>query len=523
MAATHEDDVGGIHRSKLFWGACASLLPTAFLFAIIGDIIPALKERFILTNFQVGAIGGAALWGMAISQVALGPLADTLGLRNVTRLAFICHALGTTVLLGASFFEGSPDGFWVLLIGAIIAALGNGFIEVACNPLVAGLYPDQKTTKLNHFHAWFPGGIALGGVLCYVLVSAFGANWETRVAMNYVPIVIYGVLLLPERFPPTESARAGISPFQTVAAILFRPLGLLMVFCMIITASLELGPMRWIPSVMQAAGIPGILVLVWISVVMCVLRLFAGPTVERLSPTGILLGAAVVTGAALWLLASAQGATSVFVAATLFAVGVAYFWPTMLGFVNERIPRSGAFGLALMGGIGMLAAGGIANPQMGHIADRYLPEALPQQETLLVLRESVEQFPALAADVEAWRRQDVTKAVELSTAAIVAYETSRTLTPELTANALRAVQAAPVAGSDLPKRAAQLLGPAENYGGRMAFRYLVPLAVLVALIFAGLYLRDRRAGGYRVERIGGDTPAADGSFRSPAHKVDPVR
>jgi hypothetical protein len=289
-----------------------------------------------------------------------------------------------------------------------------------------------------------------------------------------------------------------------------------MVFCMIITASLELGPMRWIPSVMQAAGIPGILVLVWISVVMCVLRLFAGPTVERLSPTGILLGAAVVTGIALWLLAGAQGAAAVFAAATLFAVGVAYFWPTMLGFVSERIPRSGAFGLALMGGVGMLAAGAIANPQMGHIADRYLPEALPQEQTLIVLREAVEQFPASATNVESWRRQDVTKAIELSSAAIAEYETHSALPAELTANALRAVQAAPVLDSDLPQRAAQLLGPAENYGGRMAFQYLVPLAVLVALIFGGLYLRDRRAGGYRAERIDENKVASSTASRSPA-------
>ena len=38
-------------------------------------------------------------------------------------------------------------------------------MEAACNPLVASLYPENKTTKLNHFHLWFPGGIVIGGLL----------------------------------------------------------------------------------------------------------------------------------------------------------------------------------------------------------------------------------------------------------------------------------------------------------------------------------------------------------------------
>jgi hypothetical protein len=43
-----------------------------------------------------------------------------------------------------------------------------------------------------------------------------------------------------------------------------------------------------------------------------------------------------------------------FGAATVFAFGVCFFWPTMLGFVSENYPKTGALGLAIMGGAGML-------------------------------------------------------------------------------------------------------------------------------------------------------------------------
>src|SRR5690606_23038517 len=107
------------------------------------------------------------------------------------------------------------------------------------------------------------------------------------------------------------------------------PLFLVMFFAMMITASLEMGPMRWIPSVLQAGGIPGILVLVWISGLMALLRFKAAPLVERLSPTGLLLASAVVSGVGLYLLSFAESIVAAFLVATVFAVGIAFFWPTM--------------------------------------------------------------------------------------------------------------------------------------------------------------------------------------------------
>lgn len=488
------------NAGRLFFGTCFALVPTAASFAIIGDILGALKAQFILTNYQVGLIGGAALWGMAISQILLGSLAD-FGMRTMLRLAFVCHLFGVATMIAATFATGSDSAFWVLFTGAITLGIGNGFVEVAGNPLVAALFPDQKVTRLNQFHGWFPGGMVIAGLASFGLgLTAFG-SWEIRLGLTFIPILIYGALVLREPFPPTEGVKAGVGFGAMFRATFTSPLFLVMLFCMMITASLELGPMRWIPAVLQSGGIPGILVLVWISGLMALLRFKAGPLVERLSPTGLLLGSAIASGIGLFLLSYAETTATAFVVATVFAVGVAFFWPTMLGFVNERIPRSGALGLGLMGGIGMTISGLLTIPVMGDIADQHVPDQLPVQSTVTLLAEVSETLPSTLAQVPAGRRPDVQQAIDLSNEALTIYRQSGTLPGNTTANALRAVTSSGVE-SPVVQQAQVLLGPAENYGGRISFRFIAPLALIIVAIFGVLYARDRRAGGYRIERIG---------------------
>ncbi|MFQ5807862.1 MAG: sugar MFS transporter, partial [Phycisphaerae bacterium] len=332
---------------RLFVGSCFALTATSVCFGVVGASMGALKEQFILSNEQVGWIGGAALWGFTISIFVLGPLCDVLGMRNLLRFALLCHAVGTLLMIFAT-------GFWMLFFGALILALGNGTVEAACNPLVATIYPYEKTKKLNQFHVWFPGGIVIGGVAAYLLDQVGLTNWQVKLALILVPTVIYGLIFAGQKFPATERVQSGVSFGGMVQGALLRPLFLILLACMAITASLELGPNRWVPAVLEAGGIPGILVLAYISGLMAVLRFFAGPVVYRLSPTGILVASAVLSGAGLYWLSFAETTVMAFLSATVFAVGVCYFWPTMLGVTSERVPKSGALGLALMGGMGML-------------------------------------------------------------------------------------------------------------------------------------------------------------------------
>ena len=358
-----------MNKGRLFLGSCFALIATAVCFAVIGEIMGPLKARFVLSNLEVGYIGGAAIWGFTVSIFVLGPLCDALGMRRLLRFALLCHVIGPLLMI---FATGA---------GALIVSLGNGTVEAVCNPLIATIYPEEKTKKLNKFHVWFPGGIVIGGVACFLLDQAGLVNWQLKLALILVPAVVYGILFTGQDFPRTERLQSGVTFGGMVRGTLLRPLFLILLACMCITASLELGPGRWVPAVLKAGGIAGILVLAYINGLMAILRFFAGPVVHRLSPTGILVCSAILAGIGLYWFSFAETATMAFVSATVFAVGVCYFWPTMLGVVSERVPKSGALGLALMGGMGMLIVGVVTAPQMGRVADGYLHEQL-QTETM---------------------------------------------------------------------------------------------------------------------------------------------
>ena len=168
-----------------------------------------------------------------------------------------------------------------------------------------------------------------------------------------VPLICYAFLFFGQKFPETARVQRGESTGSMFAACL-SPGFLLMVFCMLLTAATELGPGQWIPSILGHAGVSGILVLVWITGLMAVGRMFAGPFVHKLSPIGMLVASAITSTAGLYAMSHTTGAM-LFAAATLFAFGVCFFWPTMLGYVAENFPKTGALGLAIMGGAGMLS------------------------------------------------------------------------------------------------------------------------------------------------------------------------
>jgi len=385
-------------------------------------------------------------------------------------------------------------GFWTLFVGALVIAMANGLVEAACNPLVAALYPDNKTVKLNQFHVWFPGGAVLGGLAAYGLDKGGVTSWECQIGLVLIPTLIYGMLLLREPFPETEGVQAGVSMGEMFRAALATPFMWVMLLAMAMTASIELGPNRWVPAVVEAGGMPGILVLVWISGLMAVLRYKAGPVVHSLSPTGILVLSALVSGIGLLWLSYASGVMT-FAAATVFAIGVCYFWPTMLGVVSERVPRSGALGLGLMGTVGMATVGLVAAPQMGKIADRYARDEIPVEQVVELLQQAETGLAGGAED-------DVQLARLAAAEVLETFSASGALPYPLTANALRVLISSD-ANESLVAEAQAILNPADNYGGKISFRFMVPLCGILLLLFGFMYAQDRRVGGYRVKSIEG--------------------
>ncbi len=480
--------------TKLFVGSCVALIATAMTFAVLSAIMNPLKQQFLLTNEQVGYIGGAGLWGFPISILIFGPLCSVLGIRFLLRLAFVFFISGISLMILA-------QNFWMLFFGALTIAFANGLVEGACNPLVATLYPDRKTEKLNQFHVWFPGGIVIGGLLCFFLDNLGITDWRIKVGSILIPTFSYAIIMLGEKFPETERAQSGVSFGEMIKETLGSPLFILLFICMMMTASVELGPNRWIPAVLESGGIPGMLVLVWTSLLMALLRQFAGPVVEKLSPTGMLLGSAILSGIGLYALSYAQSYTTIFIADTIFAIGVCYFWPTMLGVASERVPKGGEFALALLGFAGNVAVGLLTIPLMGRVADYYGHDRFDPGKTIAVVKQINEVFPQIIESSGEKEKEAIQTLLNEAKEVQEYYDSNNSLPPIKTAELLRRVILLAPEDHQIGKEAKALLDPADLHGGRVAFRYVSALCIILTIVFGAIYIRDLRMGGYKAEQL----------------------
>ena len=334
-------------NSKLFNASCFALVTTAMTFAVRAKIELVFNNDYGLTLEQIGIAFGPAFYGFTLAMIIGGFLVDLFGMKKIMNLAFIGHLAGIVLTLFAR-------DFWMLFSGTLLIGIGNGMVEAACNPLITTLYPKEKTKMLNRFHVWFPGGIVIGSILGYLIVDIMGMSWMVLVGMLFIPMVIYIYLFKGQDFPATERVASGVSYNDMLKACFANPLFWFIGLCMLLTASTELATTQRISSLLGETVTNPILVLAFINGIMMLGRLFAGDVVHRLSITKMLLFSAVFSFLGLLWLSSATGATS-FMAAAVFAIGGCYFWPTMLSFVAEKIPSSGALGLSLMGGLGMFS------------------------------------------------------------------------------------------------------------------------------------------------------------------------
>ncbi len=332
-------------QSRIFAACCVSLIVTAMTFAIRAGILTELGTTFSLSDTELGWINSMAFFGFPLATIVGGLLYNAIGPKKMMYVAFFGHLLGLVLTIMAG-------GFWGLLISTFCIGFANGTVEAACNPLIADIYHDNKTTMLNRFHVWFPGGIVIGSLLATAM-GAMELGWQIQIAIMLVPTAIYGWMIFGLTFPPMAHSEMSTS---TNIVSLFTPLYLFMLFCMSLTAVTELGTQQWIERIRGSSGAHPLLVLALVTGLMAVGRQFAGPVIHRLRPPGVLLGSAVVAAVGIYAMSVASGGM-VYVAAILFALGVTYFWPTMIGFVGEYLPKTGALGMSLMGGIGMFATG----------------------------------------------------------------------------------------------------------------------------------------------------------------------
>ncbi len=359
-ADTTAPDMSPAVVRRLFIGSCIALAATGMTFSVRGDIMAALGQQFSLDHFQLGLIAGAAFYGYVAAILGGGLLVDLLGVGRILHAAFVAQIVGLLLTIAA-------PGFTLLFTGTLVVGLGNGLVEAATNPLVATLYPRRKSQRLNSFHAWFAGGLIAGGLVGYGFTRA-GLDWRVKLAAIIVVTVSYGAVFFRMRFPRTERVTSEVSTGEMYRTAT-RPIFLVFLGCMFLTASTELGPNQWIPETLgQTAGASGILVLIFINGIMFASRTLGSQLVERVSPVTVLAVSCVLAAAGLQMLSRAHSPLAAYGAAAIFALGIGRMWPTMLGVVAERYPKGGSFVLALMGSGGMLATA-FTLPWMGHLID----------------------------------------------------------------------------------------------------------------------------------------------------------
>lgn len=354
-----------INATRLFNASCFALITTALSFSIRAGILSQLGTEYGFSAEQLGTINSMWFLGFPISMIVGGLIYNTVGGKKIMQFALFAHAVG--ILL--TIYSGG--NYTLLLISTLLIGLGNGCTEAACNPMIADSYEGVKMSEmLNKFHMWFPGGIVIGALISKFMTEG-GAGWQAQIWVIMIPTLIYAFLFWGQEFPKPKVEKAA-SVSENFKAML-SPLFLYIFVFMALTAISEFGPQQWVGLILSKSGADPMLLLAITTGTMAVARYFAGPVVARFDQTGVLLGSAILTAIGLFLLSRVTGGVA-YGAAFVYACGIAYFWPNMLGFVAEKVPASGALGMSVVGGIGMFSSS-MFQPIIGSWIDKARSEA----------------------------------------------------------------------------------------------------------------------------------------------------
>jgi MFS transporter, putative metabolite:H+ symporter len=336
-----------VNKNRLFLGSCFALITTAFSFSIRAGILKQLGTEYGFTAEQLGTINQMWFLGFPISMIVGGLVYHTVGAKKIMQFAFLAHAVG--ILL--TIFSGGSYG--LLLVSTLLIGLGNGCTEAACNPMIADSYQgSMMSTMLNRFHVWFPGGIFIGALLS-TFMSNLSLPWQTQIWVIMIPTLIYAYLFWGQEFPKAQKVEA-TNIMENIKAMM-SPLFLYIFVFMALTAISEFGPQQWIDIILGKSGTNPMILLALTTGTMAVARYFAGPIIHKIDQVGVLFVGAILAAIGLWMYSSMTGGV-LYLAAIIYAVGIAYFWPNMVGFVAEKVPASGAFGMSIIGGIGMFSS-----------------------------------------------------------------------------------------------------------------------------------------------------------------------
>lgn len=510
------------NAKRLLWAGFAAIFAAGVGFAIRGGIFDNWGKEFGFTATQLGAIGGAGFTGFCFGIIIGGLIVDKIGYGKLVLAAFAAHVVSAFVTFGAST---PANAFQMLTIGMFIFAFANGTLEAVANPLVATLFPKQRTHYLNILHASWPAGLVAGSALGWVLDDKMGLSWKIQLSLYLIPTVAYGLMFLGQKMPKSEASQKGAKfsemfkdvgllgaavacyllanfvsgPLAALFGMASFPssvgyavagvcllavgvvtkfsLGSILLFILFITHALigavELGTDGWIQNITGNlfTSEQGKFLFIWTSAIMFSLR-FCAHWIEtnlKLTPVALLLVCSVLGVVGLQLASVMQTFTMALVALGIYAVGKSFFWPTMLAVVSDRYPRSGAIAISIMGGIGMLSAGIIGGPGLGYSKDRYAAETLKQTH------------PAVYESVKA-----------------PAPSTFLFLDP---VNAIDGSKLAAAKEATAPTPEQKAIVEADRTGDRKTLKADSFIPAVMAIIFLGVLLYFKSIGGYKVLKI----------------------
>lgn len=411
------------NAKRLLWAGFMAILAAGVGFAIRGGIFDNWGAEFGFTAGQLGAIGGAGFSGFCFGIIIGGVVCDKIGYGKLVIAAFALHVLSGVVTFTASGASAYTSLYW----GMFIFAYANGTLESVANPLVATLFPNNRTHFLNILHASWPAGLVIGSALGWLLDDKMKLSWQLQLSLYLIPTLVYGVMFLGQHMPKSEASEKGLSlgemfkdvgiggalvvcyllslfcqnALQLPAAAGYGISGVLLIAVAVMTkfsigsillfvlfvahalvGAVELGTDGWIQNITGNlfTSEQGKYLFMWTSAIMFSLRFCANFIEKRLgiSPVGILVTCASLACVGLLLASNMTSIGVAFLALSVYAVGKTFFWPTMLAVASDRFPRTGAIAISIMGGIGMLSAGMIGSPGLGYAKDRFATEALAQ-------------------------------------------------------------------------------------------------------------------------------------------------
>jgi MFS family permease len=520
------------NAKRLLWVGFMAILAEGVGFAVRGGILGDWMKQFGFTLSDLGKITGGGLTGFGIIILFSAAIADWIGYGRLMILAFIAHASSAVLTLAAtpiynSMVATNPEGahkaaFLCLFWGMFIFAVGNGICEAVANPLVATLFPKNRTHYLNILHAGWPAGLVIGALASYFMAGQ--VRWEIQMSLFLIPVLIYGLMCLGQRFPKSEASIHGV-PFTerlgevgmigafvlcvvisfwfkqiceqlqvnpifgvvaagvlwlAVSAIMkFKTGPILFAVLLCVHAMLgyvELGTDSWITNItgnILASAKNGLLLFVYTNVLMTILRFCAGPIAHKISPLGLLFAGSCCSCIGLTFLGHANSATFLIIAATIYGCGKTFLWPTLLGVVSDRFPKGGAITIGAMGGIGMLSAGLLGGPGIGYTQDYFASKSLEQTA------------PAVYAQYKAPTGNSF-----LFFPDITGLDGAKLAAVRDKADEIRTPEEKQVHAADL-------------HGGSMALRVTAAIPLTMAILFLLLTVYFKMIGGYRQVHIEG--------------------